>query len=77
MKELASLHSRGMLGGRKLRNLCLVTVSQGLLCPFELAQLGKVRVGTNVVSWVQLSLVDIQGQAGVLLGLAGSIFLLS
>lgn len=30
---------------------CLITVSQGLLCPLELAQLGKVRVGTAEASW--------------------------
>lgn len=51
----------GLLGGRELKNLCLITVSQGLLCPFELAQLGKVRMGTRAVPGVQRSLMDLQG----------------
>lgn len=50
------------LGGRKSKNLCLVTVSHGLLCPFELARRGGVCVGTNVVSWAQKSRVDIRGR---------------
>lgn len=65
----------GFLGGRELKNLCLITTSQSLLCPFELAQVGKVRIGTSVVPWVQMSLMDIRGWEGVLLGLEDSILL--
>lgn len=65
----------GLLGGRELKNLCLITTSQGLLCPFELAQVGKVRIGTSVVPGVRRSLMDIRGWEGVSLGLEDSILL--
>ena len=67
---------RGSFGGNELKILCLISLSPGLLCPFELAQQKKCKLLQMRFPWCRGCSWTSKGKE-YSLGLEGSFLLLS